>query len=1134
MALQFTIIDQFGNYNIIDEPVGWDGINLHYVRHKDWHGFIDAVDDTMGSLQFYGDGYTLLSTAFASYGVEAQCGFIVEYQCSDTDTFWDTVYQGQFSFYKYKEVQGMNGCYVECSVESITNVMVLKNRYEQKVDLNSLVPFQLPASQYNYGTGSAPDPIQVVSMTITIPPDPSLVTVNNGDTYIVTNPINLWGGVPNDLATFDSSSGAFNYFTPPTGQVIVDLSTQSGYIYNGSAWVPYTADLAKYDALGGLITLPPKPIPLSTDSGVIALITPIVNDGDDTTEAPFHFSNSGSTDTSHSFTIGFQVGSVGDVTDFSAISDSWNNVNLYATGNNNNIGNQASPVLSYNPTSNYTGSTLNIKINVDFDIYAEVNNGIDVDNNPLYKYKAAQQVNVTYMSAIICQGRSGYQSAMQNLPLLPGTTRSIPYRKFTYIENTETNPSSTIKFTGNNTGAVDGSSNPITFSFQYDSSVDGPTINITPGDNIYIAFQLQLDGGSSNQCCVVPNYLTSYCNLSVVTGFQPTLSPIYMINESLSRVSEAITTDQIRVYSDFFGRTDSMPYATAIDGEGSLLGITNGLLVRGQSLQDGSLPPMPVSLKQLFEALSAIYNIGMTIEPDTDPARQGMYRLRVEPMEHFYPVANITDTTLPTGPGPMILDNVDEISTELQDEKYVGVFRNGYSKWQGEQTGGLEDFMNRREYRTSLSCAKNALEKYCDFIGSSYAIETTRRQSGTDTQDWRFDHETFVICTERPTPTIRMTYDPSSFVVTTDGHNNYTLTFTIQIGGAGYSSPPEYILKDNASSPNTIGVGLIPLDTVTFGDITTVMPPGGAAVGTIVTKVFSPGFAATGPLSAFTLTIPAAEILSAGSGPTTTTVYIAGPDNHISSITVPMGGTGSGYTIPPIVQIEAPPAGAGSSPATAIALLGEGGVVMGITVTSPGSGYSTTSPPTVNLVAPLLQPFQVDQFSILDTSIANIESPTTVYNYRISPARNAMRWLKNIFQSYADWINGVLYFVSGEANIIAQGQYVGVTENPPYVTTAGTYIVHPMENVPIAENQDLSYNVFDPSLKINYYPLYKNQLVKFTYPLSYAQWKDITANPYGLLTYNVNSGPMQYGWIEELKYSPFSGTADFVIKPQIS
>ncbi|TAJ78290.1 MAG: hypothetical protein EPO42_08070 [Gallionellaceae bacterium] len=61
---------------------------------------------------------------------------------------------------------------------------------------------------------------------------------------------------------------------------------------------------------------------------------------------------------------------------------------------------------------------------------------------------------------------------------------------------------------------------------------------------------------------------------------------------------------------------------------------------------------------------------------------------------------------------------------------------------------------------------------------------------------------------------------------------------------------------------------------------------------------------------------------------------------YVSSITVPAGGGGSGYTSAPTVIINGGAAPAGGTLATATATI-TGGVVTAITVTSPGSGYAT-------------------------------------------------------------------------------------------------------------------------------------------------------------------------------------------------
>jgi|GEM_PF-6320536 len=1015
MALRFTIIDQFGNNNRIDEPVGWDAINLHYVRHKDWHGFIDAVDDTMGSLQFYGDGYKILSSAFATYGVEAQCGFLVEYQCNDQDTIWDTIYSGQFSFYQYKEVQGLNGCHAECSVESASNVMVLKNRYDQKVDLNSLIPFLTPASPQ----ATVLNQIQAISTTLTDPPNPNTgtVTVNTGDTYLVPSSTGTWqSGTANYIAVW-TDAGAWSYTPPQNGQILIDMSTHDAYVYNGTAWVAFTGQMSVYDGLGGQVVMPSKTIPLTTTANVNP--SPYASPAN-TVSAASSGGSSFTLNNAYDYGCGIPLGFaqtnyesdpaqsgysmelswIGGVVTQDVPSFVGANSKLWiGTGISNT---NPDPIFTYIPNTGVTAPQVNVNINIIGTVSAL--------NDPNIANWSGNPVQVSVMKASLCYGTGSFGNAfggsgnvfgangIQNLTLTGGTQGSGNTPFETYIGGT-----------------------PIGFSFSY----VGPMVNIPSGTNVYLVFEFDFanrcswdilnNKQGSPQICTIA--FSGKASFEVDSSFPDTAAPVYLINESLSRVTEAISDEQIRVYSDFFGRTDSQPYNTGVntyatglgtgaDGEGSLLCITNGLLIRGQSLLDGSQPPMPVSLKQLFEALNAIYNIGMTIE--ADPTRSGMNWLRIEPMSHFYPLSVIrqfNSTNL------LVLDNVDEVTTEIQAEKYVGIFRTGYSKWQGEQTGGLDDFMNKREYRTTLSTSKNVLEKYCGFIGSSYAIETTRRQTGINSQDWRFDHENFFICMKR------------------------------------------------SISTNT---------------------PGSGAQGTVVLST---------------------DIIGA-----------------ILNIIVNNGG--SGYSIPPTVEIDPPTSptiALGGVQATAIAFV-TNGAVSAIQITNEGNGYTGTV--NVNFGSPSVQAVQVEQQAV-DNPTSPITSttmvdPNSLYNYRISPLRNAMRWVRSIFQSYADWMGGVLYFVSGEANIRATGEYAG--GQAPVI-----------ENHAMAEDQAIiSYNDFaDPT---EYYPLYTNQLVKFTYPLSYQDWKAITANPYGLIKYSVNSGPYQYGWIDELKYSPFEGTAEFTLK----
>ncbi len=199
MDLRFTIIDYTtdtaGIDTIIEEPVGWDGIALRMKRDKMWHGFFDFVDDSVDSLEFIDDGFSVLKTAYEGYGATAKVHLLVEYQCAEGDTF-DTLYLGRFVFSKFKWQCG-DLCIASCGVEALDCLMVFRNRYDQQVDLDSLAPFDdtcvetltLPV-QFN-----APDELICTQQLDRLLPGDTFVvsgTVSNNGTFTVVS--NSWNG----------------------------------------------------------------------------------------------------------------------------------------------------------------------------------------------------------------------------------------------------------------------------------------------------------------------------------------------------------------------------------------------------------------------------------------------------------------------------------------------------------------------------------------------------------------------------------------------------------------------------------------------------------------------------------------------------------------------------------------------------------------------------------------------------------------------------------------------------------------------------------------------------------------------------------------------------------------------------
>jgi hypothetical protein len=270
------------------------------------------------------------------------------------------------------------------------------------------------------------------------------------------------------------------------------------------------------------------------------------------------------------------------------------------------------------------------------------------------------------------------------------------------------------------------------------------TLNLSQGDSVKFFVECTVTGTYPRDLfSSYPVFFTFGYNLSDISAHvniratikeDPTPCDVYAINEVLSRCAEAITNGNLRVKSNYFGRTDSQPYTSSVDGCGSLEVLTKGLLIR-QFPSD-----MPVSFQDVFNALNAIHNIGLGMEADTD--RGGSYeRVRVEPAEYFYDTSNIL----------LSCDNIPELRMSPKPEWDPSTIEIGFEKWETENSMGLDEVCTRRTYRTTLSEVKNSITKVCKFIASGYSIEITRnKEYVTDaTKDWRLDNDVFIICVKR-------------------------------------------------------------------------------------------------------------------------------------------------------------------------------------------------------------------------------------------------------------------------------------------------------------------------------------------------------------------------------------------------
>jgi hypothetical protein len=271
------------------------------------------------------------------------------------------------------------------------------------------------------------------------------------------------------------------------------------------------------------------------------------------------------------------------------------------------------------------------------------------------------------------------------------------------------------------------------FDFDFDLPFSGTT-ELLEGEGFFT--YVLIDTNSDTAFCDTVRTVTfdpeTYIIINSLKSCPPTDALVSLIHETASRVTEAITDRCLTVKSDYYGRTDSEPYAAAEDGCGSLRTITNGLRLR-----NAENPLQFISLKDIFDGLNAIDNIGMGVELGT------VYEpdvLRIEPVEYFYQDVKIAEhPAIPLS------------STDAKPDLAYSIIKVGYKKWETENENGLDEFNSNKEFRTSLKSIDNTLDITSGFIGGGYPIEHTRQQSFADTgaADNKYDNDNFIICVER-------------------------------------------------------------------------------------------------------------------------------------------------------------------------------------------------------------------------------------------------------------------------------------------------------------------------------------------------------------------------------------------------
>lgn len=698
--LRFTITKTDGSQHIVNEPVGFDGINLKLLRNNDWHGFFTFIDDSAITLEFdnfpqdNSFGFDILKSEFDTYGLSANALLKIEFACDDNDPF-ETLFEGRFDFNKYTETCS-DRCYCTISIEEQSCLMNFKNRYDQKVDLNDKLTFDPICDENN--------------TSATINCDSESTNTLKAIGFFAFNGLKDGDSVELTFASTTANNGIYT---------VKKITLNKDYL--GYDYIEFIEDFAS--------SIIAENVTFEADCLVLVELDtyPALNQEVEFTPKPLSYKNvwSNPENTIQEWTdeklIYEYVGTDSQVW----LPIAWQNDVLTEINQSNKDGLYFQQLIVTDTAPIFASNDNNI-IELKPDSKLKCDHEIKI--NLRLKGEVTRFCGETFKAGLVLNLRWGDFIDQAFNPRL-------------FFENIAAIFGSGIESGGTTT--------TLPFDITYTKTITIDPYKPQP-QKVYISweiFNMQYLAGPptpSNALSFDFNYEISNIEIVQTSICESTFPKVYLINEVFARIAEKYTNNCLTTFSKFFGRFDSLPYTHQLPDEtpnsgwgcGGYLSLTNGLKIRNAINQDGSEYSLKVSMKDVFEAMKAVYNIGMGIEYD-EFKNDGSQLIRIEPYKYFYDSGVI-----------LTCDNVAVVKKSVETNKYISLIDVGYSTWTTESTNGLNDVFTSRNYRTELATVRNTYKAICQFIASDYAIEITRRKWGSITNDWRYDNDTFIALLE--------------------------------------------------------------------------------------------------------------------------------------------------------------------------------------------------------------------------------------------------------------------------------------------------------------------------------------------------------------------------------------------------
>ena len=252
--------------------------------------------------------------------------------------------------------------------------------------------------------------------------------------------------------------------------------------------------------------------------------------------------------------------------------------------------------------------------------------------------------------------------------------------------------------------------------------------NCNNGYNNPTSFRVEMQAGS-----YIRMTLKSKVNTTVY-------SDMLFVHEALNKIVECISENQLTCKSNLYGRIDSIvnpyptgyaPQATAPFGAGAMKALTNGYKIRGLYSTGETERNMPLSFKNIIEALDAMDCIGWGIVEE-----DGQLFVRVENWEWFYK-SNIVCT----------INEPNEKTRTATQDNVITQLTIGYKKYTtNEDYSTNENYHSERVFTSKLKALSKEVSKLCSLIADTYSIEVTRRAKDEidETQEFKYDENIFV------------------------------------------------------------------------------------------------------------------------------------------------------------------------------------------------------------------------------------------------------------------------------------------------------------------------------------------------------------------------------------------------------